>query len=76
MPDNAVPESRRSLRWIPLLLLLLALNDLRTELRLLADHITVTSLVFTLRHHTLAVVVLVLQPSLWSRYRLRQRQRH
>ena len=58
----------RSQRWIPLLLLLLALSDLRTELRLLADQITFTSLIFAVRHHLLAVVVLLLQPSLWRRY--------
>ena len=63
----------RSQRWIPLLLLLLALSDLRTELRLLADQITFTSLIFAVRHHLLAVVVLLLQPSLWRRYGSRQR---
>ena len=68
VPDRAARGSGRSQRWIPLLLLLLALSDLRTELRLLADQVTLTALIFAVRHHLLAVVVLVLQPSLWSHY--------
>ena len=68
VPDRAARGSGRSQRWIPLLLLLLALSDLRTELRLLADQVTLTALIFTVRHHLLAVVVLVLQPSLWRHY--------
>ena len=73
VPERAAHATVRSQRWIPLLLLLLALSDLRTELRLLADQITFTSLIFAVRHHLLAVVVLLLQPSLWRRYGSRQR---
>jgi hypothetical protein len=54
---------------VPLLLAVLALLDLRLELRLLADHVTVTALVFLVRSHPLAVAVLLLQPSLWQQYR-------
>ena len=68
VPESAASARTASQRWIPLLLLILALVDLRTELRLLADQLTITSLIFAVRHHTLAVVVLVLQPSLWSHY--------
>lgn len=53
---------------MPLLLLVLALLDLRTELQLLLDHTTLTALMFSFREHTLAVVVLFLQPSLWLHY--------
>lgn len=74
MPKRAGSASARSQRWIPLLLLLLALSDLRTEIRLLADQFTLTALIFAVRHHLLAVVVLVLQPSLWSHYGSRRRQ--
>ena len=74
MPEHAATAPVRSQRWIPLLLLLLALSDLRTELRLLADQVTLTTLVFAVRHHFLAVVVLVLQPSLWSHYGPRRRR--
>jgi hypothetical protein len=56
---------------VPLLLLLLALFDLRIELQLLFDHLTLTSLMAAIRSHLLAVVVLLLQPSLWRHYRRR-----
>ena len=73
VPEPAATAPVRSQRWIPLLLLLLALSDLRTELRLLADQLTLTSLVFAVRHHLLAVVILLLQPSLWRHYGPRRR---
>ncbi|MFN5195581.1 MAG: hypothetical protein ACK5E6_14370 [Cyanobacteriota bacterium] len=60
---------RFRLRVAPLLLLLLALSDLRVELMLLADHPTFTTLITGLVSHPLAVAVLLLQPSLWRRYR-------
>lgn len=71
VPDVKGPSNVRSQRWIPLLLLVLALLDLRTELRLLLDHVTLTALIFMVRQHTLAVIVLILQPSLWHQYRRR-----
>ena len=73
VPESAASSRGRSQRWIPLLLLVLALSDLRTELRLLADQLTLTSVIFAVRHHLLAVVVLLLQPSLWRHYGSRQR---
>ncbi|MBC1261532.1 hypothetical protein FQK07_09670 [Synechococcus sp. BSF8S] len=54
---------------IPLLLVLLALGDLRSELRLLLDHFTWSSLVTAMQQHPLAVAVLVLTPSLIRHYR-------
>nr|WP_197461102.1 MULTISPECIES: hypothetical protein [unclassified Synechococcus] len=74
VPERSATARVRSQRWIPLLLLLLALSDLRTELRLLADQVTLTALIFAVRHHLLAVVVLVLQPSLWFHYGPRHRR--
>ena len=65
MPEGSRSESR----GLPLLLIVLALVDLRTELLLLLDHFTFTSLFYGLRHHSLAVVVLLAAPSLWRRYR-------
>jgi len=59
---------RRTARWWPLLLVLLALADLKTEILLLLDHFTLTSLLFAVRHHVLAVAVLMGSPSLWRRY--------
>jgi hypothetical protein len=64
-------DNRRSLPLLPLILLLLALADLHTELQLLFDHITLTSLLAAVANHPLAVVVLVAQPSLWRHYRRR-----
>ena len=58
----------KSARWWPLLLVMLALADLRTEILLLLDHFTLTSLLYAMRHHVLAVAVLLGSPSLWSRY--------
>ena len=69
MPEVKTVPRERSQQWVPLLLLILAFLDLRTELRLLLDHITLTALMYTFRQHTLAVIVLMLQPSLWTHYR-------
>ena len=56
-------------RGLPLLLIVLALVDLRMELLLLLDHFTFTSLLYGIKHHALAVMVLLSAPSLWRRYR-------
>ena len=56
---------------VPVALLLLALGDLRVELQLLFDHLTLTSLLEAVVSHPLAVAVLLLQPSLWRHYRRR-----
>jgi hypothetical protein len=53
---------------VPILLILLALQDLRPEFVLLRDHFTWTALWFACRHHLLAVAVLLLSPSLLRRY--------
>jgi hypothetical protein len=62
-------SARLQLPLIPLLLALLALMDLRTELQLLLDHFTITSLVEIPRHHPLAIAVLLCTPWLWNRSR-------
>jgi hypothetical protein len=54
---------------LPVVLLVLALIDLRVELILLWDHLTLTSLTAAVRSHLLAVAVLLAQPSLWHHYR-------
>lgn len=59
----------RGIPLTPLLLVALALADLRGELRLLADHFTWSSLGTAVSQHPLAVVVLGLTPSLIRRYR-------
>ena len=73
MTSRSEPELRPS-PLLPLLLLVLALGDLSTELRLLFDHFTVTTLLEAIRNHPLALVVLVAQPSLWRRYGRGRRQ--
>ena len=66
--SSSVRGGRRAARWFPALLMVLALLDLRTELLLLVDQFTLTSLVYTVRYHLLAVVVLLASGSLWRRY--------
>jgi hypothetical protein len=56
---------------VPLVLLVLSLLDLRVEILLLIDHFTFTSLLQAITSHPLAVAVLLLQGSLWRRYRRR-----
>ncbi len=68
MRNLAVSAGSSSQRWVPLLLATLAFLDLRVELQLLFDHFTLTSLIFAVRHHLLAVVVIILLPSMWRRY--------
>lgn len=63
------PPTRRRLPLVPLLLALLALLDLKVELQLLFDHLTLTSLTEAVRTHLLAVMVLIFTPSLLRRYR-------
>jgi hypothetical protein len=58
---------RRRISWLVLLLVLLALLELRPELQLLLDHFTWTSLREIPRHHPLALIVLLSSPLLWRR---------
>lgn len=53
---------QRSPRWIPLLLAVLALVDLRGEVQLLRDHFTWSALVAAISAHPLAVAVLIFTP--------------
>lgn len=69
------PSRRSGFLGLPLLLLILAIGDLRVDLRLLLDHFTITSLTQAIVSHPLAVTVLVAQPSLWRRYRGPRRNR-
>lgn len=55
------------------LLALLALWDLRVDLQLLIEHFTLTSLRAAVLAHPLAIVVLLLLPSLQRRERRLQR---
>lgn len=55
--------------WLPKVLLVLAIWDLKSEISLLVDHFTFTALGFALREHALAVIVLLSSPSIWRRYK-------
>ncbi|NDF62709.1 MAG: hypothetical protein EB136_07255 [Synechococcaceae bacterium WBB_3_034] len=55
---------RRPIPWVPLLLGVFALLDLRVEVQLLLEHFTWSSLAQIPLHHPLAVAVLLLLPSL------------
>lgn len=58
---------QRSMGWVPPVLAVLALLDLRTEIRLLLDHFTWSALLSAVAAHPLAVAVLVLTPALMRR---------
>ena len=66
--DSVRRRPQATARWFPILLILLALGDLRTEVQLLSDQFTVTGLGYAIRHHQLAVVVLLGSGSLWRRF--------
>jgi hypothetical protein len=67
------PPRRRSTGqgWpaLPLLLALFALWDVRDDLLLLLDRPTITAGLYLVVGHPLAMLVLLLQPILWRRYR-------
>ncbi|MEB3333677.1 MAG: hypothetical protein VKP70_01685 [Cyanobacteriota bacterium] len=64
------PRARRErVPLVPLLLLLLSLLDLQTEIRLLMDHFTFSTLASGIRNHLLATTTLLLLPSLWRHYK-------
>jgi hypothetical protein len=63
------PAARQRCSVIPIVLAVLALWDLRPDLLLLLDRPTITASLYLLRGHPLAVLVLLLVPSLWRRYR-------
>jgi hypothetical protein len=73
-PEAPLPSAapivirRRARPLVPLVLLLLALFDLRVEFLLLADGFTLTTLTAAIRNHGLAAAVLLFQPSLWRQY--------
>jgi hypothetical protein len=59
----------RKVPLIPVLLFVLALADLNSEIRLLLDHFTFTTVLVAIQNHLLAVTILALLPSLWKLYR-------
>ena len=49
--------------WIQVLLILLALYDLRIDIRLLFDFFTFSTLFYTIYEHPLAIAVLISTPT-------------
>ncbi len=48
--------------WIPIILILLSIYDLRIDLRLLLDFFTFSTLFYTIFEHPLAITVLITIP--------------
>ena len=45
--------------WISIILIILSIYDLRIDFRLLFDFFTLSSLIYTITEHPLAIVVLI-----------------
>ena len=54
------------LNWVPILLILLSLYDLRTDLRILFDFFTFSSLIYTLTENPLPITVLLTVQTLFK----------
>ena len=48
--------------WIPIILIILSIYDLRLDIRLLLDFFTFSTLFYTFTNHTLALTVLLTVP--------------
>ena len=49
--------------WLQILLIILAIYDLRIDIRLLLDFFTFSTLFFTITDHPLAIIVLITIPT-------------
>ncbi len=52
--------------WIPIMFINLAIYDLRTDLRILLDFFTFSSLLYTISQHPLAIMILITIPKFLS----------
>ena len=50
--------------WLQILLIILSIYDLRTDLRILIDFFTFSTLFYTISEHPLAITILITSPSL------------
>ena len=55
--------------WIPFLLIILSIYDLRIDLRILLDFFTFSSLLYTITEHPLAITVLLTIPTIFNTFR-------
>ncbi len=52
--------------WLPILLIILSIYDLRIDLRILTDFFTFSTLFYTISEHPLAITVLIACPYLFN----------
>ena len=52
--------------WIPIILIILSIYDLRLDIRLLLDFFTFSTLFYTFSDHPLAITVLVTVPKYFN----------
>ncbi len=52
--------------WIPIILIILSIYDLRTDLRLLLDFFTFSTFLYTIFEHPLAITVLITIPNYFA----------
>ncbi len=52
--------------WLKIFLILLSIYDLRTDLRLLLDFFTFSTLFYTIFEHPLAVTILIISPTFFN----------
>ncbi len=67
---NRTSDSISLERYLPLILLLFAVLDLRVDIQIMLDHFTFSSLLFALRNNPLAALILLSTPSIWRHYGL------
>jgi len=53
--------------WLQIFLIILSIYDLRTDLRILIDFFTFSTLLFTISEHPLAITVLITSLSLFNK---------
>ena len=53
--------------WLPIILIILSMYDLRIDLRILIDFFTFSTLFYTISEHPLAITILITSPSLLKR---------
>ncbi len=52
--------------WLPIMFIILAIYDLRIDLRILVDFFTFSTLFYTIFEHPLAITVLITSPALFN----------
>ena len=52
--------------WLKIFLILLSIYDLRTDIRLLFDFFTFSTLFYTIFEHPLAITILLISPTLFN----------